>query len=442
MYEDNDSNNCLVDNKCNFTEIIESDCENFCSTCVVNLQDIDFKANNDEIKVNAILNIQSNIYKQKDIQYVDCLNDLCVLPNEISVKTLVSNDIVSYNESFEVDLGKNVARVLNCYATISPKNITTDNGSINLELSISTTLTYEMADEYMSLNSHIENFDFIKNISVEGCYDDCQAICNTNLQLDKLQVICEEVDGNMLAKIDLPLLTQYVCLKNVVVQSVLDAYSTTNELNISRTNISSIDLSNEIFVNEKIDTNVVISDENKTIEKIYSYVCNSVDLTKLVAEDNNIIAEGVAYCTILYKSYDRENELTKNDSIITEIPFATSIKQQNINNNDVLVGYATPMSCDVRIKRTQELDILAEIKLHILTLKEKCVEIVNDIEIGEDKEINNHPLNIYLVQKGKSYWDIAKELSVEIDELQNQNIEVSLPSDKIERIVYYKQKQL
>ena len=442
MFEDNDGNICVVDNKCNFTEIMEvNDCENYSVNCQVNLNDLDFKVvNNDEIKVSAVLNFEASIFKQKDVQYVDCMNDFCVLPNEINLTTVILNDNVSYNESFEVDLGKNIARVLDCYANVSPKNITTENGNINLQLCVSATLTYELADENMTLSSHTANFDFTKSIAVDGCYEDCKAICNTSLQIDKLQVICEEVDGNMLAKIELPLLTQYVCLKNVVVQSVLDAYSISNELNISKTSVNSVDLQNEIFVNEKIDTNVVITDERKTIEKVYSYVCNSVDLTKLLVENNDIIVEGVAYCTILYKSFDRENELTKNDSIITEIPFATTVKQANISQGDLIVGNATPMNCDVRIKRNQELDIIAEIKLHILALQEHNLELVNDIEIGQEKEINVHPLNIYLVQKGKSYWDIAKELSVEIEELQNQNIEVNLPSDKIERIIYYKQK--
>lgn len=444
IYQNNEGNNCVIDNKSVFAEIIEvsdGDSDFWCLT-QVNLQDLEFKIENEnEIKSKAILNFELGIFKEKQATYVDCMNDFCILPNEVSLTKKVANGFVEFNESFDVELGKNIARVLDCYATVTQKNIKAENGNAVLDYQVSANIIFEMADENATLKSLNQTFDFKKTIECE-CDQDCQIVAKTNLKLDKLQVLCEEVDENMLSHIDLPFVCQHLIYKNEVVMSVLDAYSTTNEIQLERQNQGLTQQVGIVSSTEKIDSNLVLNEDSKTIEKVFCQSCNCIDLTKLKVENEKVLVEGIAYCNIFYQSFDRETELKHNESIIAELPFSTMLNCENLQENDVLIGSATPTSCDVRIKRSQELDILAEINLNVNVFRNTNVNLVSNIEIGEEKNNNLKPLNIYLVQKGNTYWDVAKQLSIEVEQLQEQNIEVALPSDKIEKVVYYQQKQI
>lgn len=442
IYEDNDGNNCVIDAKNNFAEIVEAGdgVSDFICIGNVNLSDLEFKlANADEIKITAVLNFEIFVYKQNQTNYVECSSEeFCVLPSEVVISKLVGNGKDSFVQTFEVDLGKNISRVIDCYATITPKSVVADNGVVNIECAISNTILYENLEDNMLMNN-FSTFDFKKSIVVESCNLDCKALTSVDLMIDKLQVVCEEVEGNMLAHIDYPVNVQYLVLKNEPVQSVLDAYSTTNEISITKTQQGTLQIVDEMSKIEKIDTNITLEDENKTIEKIYSYMCNSVDLTKLIVDGEKVLVEGVAYCNIIYQNFDRETELKSNASIIAEIPFSTMVTAQNVTAQDLLQGRAKATSCQVRIKRSQELDIMAEISLNITALRNSEVSLISDIEIGEEKVPNMKPLNIYVVGKGNTFWDVAKQLSINIEELQKQNAELVLPSENVERVVYYKQ---
>ena len=443
LYEDNDGNNCVIDNKCNFAEIVDAGDNAGEFSCLgdVTLSDLEFSLSNaDEIKLSAVLNFEICVFKESQANYVECnSDDFCILPNEVHISTCIKSGTEDFAQSYEVDLGKNVARVLDCYATLSQKGIQVENGSMIIDMSICNTIVYEQADENNTICNHACNYDFKQTINIEGCHPDCQALAKVHLLSDRLQVVCEDVEGSMLAHIDYPMLVQYIVLQSIGVQSVLDAYSTTNEISLTRAEQGAFQVVGDVVSNEKIDTNVTLEDENKTIEKLYSYTLNSIDLTKLLVDNDCVIVEGVAYCNIIYQSFDRETELKNNASIVAEIPFSTRVSMANLNENDILLAKAYAVSTDVRIKRSQELDIIAEIRLHIVALRNVNVELICDVEIGDIKTVNSSALNVYVVQPSMTYWDIAKQLSVNVDELQKQNQDVSLPSTNIERVVFYKQ---
>ena len=443
LYEDNDGANCVIDSKCSFAEIIDAgdNAGEFCCLGQVNLCDLEFSlSSTDEIKINAVLNFEICVFKQNQAKLVECDNeDFFVLPSEVRISTCLANGRENFVQSYEVDLGKNVARVLDCYAVLNQKGISVENGSIVLDCSVNNTIIYEMSDENLTLSSICNTFDFKQTINVEDCNIDCRAMSKVNLLTDKLQVICEEVEGNMLARIDYQFLAQYLVLMEKSVNSVLDAYSTTNEIELQKYEQGVVHYVGQVYSNEKIDTNLVLDNENKTIEKIFAYTCNSVDLTKLIYDNDNVLVEGVAYCNIVYENFDRETQLKGNASIVAEIPFSTKVHMEGLHENDIILGKASPTSLDVRIKRSQELDIIAEVKIEIDAVRNSQIDLVEDIEIGEPKVASDCALSIYLVEKGKTYWDVAKQLSIDVEELQKQNIEVALPSENNEKIVYYRQ---
>ena len=443
LYEDNDGNNCVIDNKCNFGEIIDTGDENKDFTCLgdVNLCDLEFSlSNTDEIKCNAVLNFEICVFKENQANIVECNDeDFCILPNEVKISTCVINGREQFAQSYEVDLGKNVVRVLDCYANLIQNNITMENGNLVLDCTINNTIVYEVGDEEININSCVKTFDFKQSIAVENCEEECKALAKVNNLADKLQVICEDVDGSMLAHIDYQILAQYIVIAEKSVQSVFDAYSLTNEISLKNSNQGVLNILNEVFAKEKIETNLVLDKENKTVEKIYSYSCNSIDLTKLITEQDSVVVEGVAYCNIVYENFDRETEQKGTSSVVAEIPFSTKVQMEGIKEDDIIVGKAFADTIDVRIKRSQELDILADIKLNITAMRNENINLVSDIEIGEPKLVNECALSVFVVQQGKTYWDIAKQLSINVEELQKQNADLVLPSENVEKVVYYKQ---
>lgn len=443
LYEDNDGNNCVIDNKCNFADIVETVDGLGKLSCLgsVTLSDLEFKTNNsDEIKATILLHYEICVFSECETQYAECdSDDLCVLSDEVAVSTLLCAQTESFGESFELELGKNVARVLDCGTSVALNNTTVSNGQVVVDATIVNTLVYETLDDNHTLANRVIAYDFKQTFDGSSLDDDCTVFANISIMSDKLQVVCEDVEGNMLVHIDYPMSVQYVAVGSKSIRSLSDAYSTTNEISIERAPQGVISVVGNVHNTEKIDTNVTLEKDTQTIEKVYSYNINNIDLTKLIADGEWVLVEGVAYCNIVFQSYDRETELNGNSSIVAEIPFATKLQLGDLQADDVLLGKASPVSVDVRIKRSQELDIIAELQFDVSAIRNQSVDIVRDIEIGEEKTPNTNALSIYLVQKGKTYWDIAKQLSVNVDELQFQNEDIALPSDKVEKLVYYRQ---
>lgn len=443
LYEDADGNNCVVDNKCNFADIIEgSDGGNHFS-CIGNttLSDLAFKTNSsDEIRANIILNYEICVFSECEAQYVECDGeDLFTLPNEVKISTLLDAKTESFSESFELELGKNVARVLDCGVVVSVKRATVAEGRVVVDGSAVNTLTYELLDDNHTLSSKTAVYEFKQSFDLPECGEENDVFANVSLMNDKLQVVCEDVEGNMLVHIDYPMQIQYVAVGTKNIVSLLDAYSTTNEIVMTNSAQGVVSVVGQVSNVEKIDTNVTIEKDTQTIEKVYSYNLYNVELTKTMVDGGAILVEGIAYCNIVYQSYDRETELSGNASIVAEIPFSTKLALNGISADDVLISKASPAGLDVRIKRSQELDIVAEIELDVCAVRNQNVNLVSDLEVGAEKTACTNALSIYLVQKGKTFWDVAKQLSVNVDELQLQNDAVVLPSDKVEKLVYYRQ---
>ena len=445
LYEDIDGTNCVVDNKCSFADVIDVGDAATDFSCLGNvvLSDLDFKTNSaDEIKANFVLNFEICVFGENEAQYVECDSEgLCTLPTEVQISTLLDASTESFAESFEVELGKNVARVLDCSATATVKDVSVSGSQILIEGIIVNNIVFETLDDNHTLASKSATYDFKQTFEIANAEDGANAFVNVYIMSDRLQVVCEDVEGSMLAHIDYPMSAQYAVVGTKTITSLTDAFSTTNEISVTNTTQGVFSVVGSINKSEKIDTNVTIEKDSQTIEKVYSYNINNIDLTKTLIDGDAVLVEGIAYCNIIFQSYDRETELSGNTSIVAEIPFSTKLGLSGLNADDLIIGKASPVSVDVRIKRSQELDIIAEIELNINAVRNLTTTLVSDIEIGEEKPASTSALSLYLVQKGQTYWDIAKQLSVNVDELELQNEDVILPSEKTEKVVYYRQLQ-
>jgi len=445
LYEDVDGTNCVVDNKCTFADVIDVGDATTNFSCLGNvvLSDLDFKTNGaDEIKANFVLNFEICVFGENEARYVECDSEgLCTLPTEVQISTLLDANCENFAESFEIELGKTVARVLDCSASVTVKEVSVSGSQIIIDGSIVNNIVYETLDDNRTLASKCATYDFKQTFEIANAENGANAFANVYIMSDKLQVVCEDVDGSMLAHIDYPMSVQYAVVGTKTITSLIDAYSTTNEISVTNISQGVLSVLGSVNKSEKIDTNVTIEKDSQTIEKVYSYNINNIDLTKTLIDGDAILVEGIAYCNIIFQSYDRETELSGNASIVAEIPFSTKLGFSGLNADDIIISKASPVSVDVRIKRSQELDIIAEIELNISAVRNLTTTLVSDIEIGEEKPASTSALSLYLVQKGKTYWDIAKQLSVNVDELELQNEDVLLPSEKTEKVVYYRQLQ-
>ena len=445
LYEDVDGTNCVVDNKCDFADVIDIGDTATDFGCLGNavLSDLNFKITSaDEIKANIVLNFKICIFCENEAKYVECNSDeLCVLPTEVQISTLLDSKLENFAESFELELGKNVERVLDCSACVTVKDVSVDENQITIFGLIVNNLIFETLDDNHTLASKSATYDFKQTFELENSSDNAIAFANVSILTDRLQVVCEDIEGNMLAHIDYPMSVQYAIWGTKTIASLTDAYSTTNEICITKTTQGVVNIVGSVNKSEKIDTSVILEKDSQTIENVYSYNINNIDLTKTLVDGDVILIEGIAYCNIIFQNYDRQTELKNNTSIVAEIPFSTKIALDDLRVDDIIISKATPIGVDVRIKRSQELDIIAEIEFNINVIRNSSTTLVSDIEVGNEKTTNNSALCLYVVPKGKTFWDIAKQLSVKVDELELQNDGVILPSDKTEKIVFYRQIQ-
>lgn len=137
--------------------------------------------------------------------------------------------------------------------------------------------------------------------------------------------------------------------------------------------------------------------------------------------ENGLWVEGFLEIEILY--------ITANDGfpiahLTKQIPFEQQVEVPGIVQGDV---YEVKSGCDllaVSLLDNTEYEVKGTVSLEVLVLRRDVISVINDVEVEEEvveKDSNEGGIVGYIVKKGESLWDIAKEYHTSMDEIARIN---------------------
>lgn len=317
-----------------------------------------------------------------------------------------------------------ISKVLDYDVVVFVNNVFPSNGSFQVEGEIALRMI-SLSDNGEFMNQTFNN-QFTTEIIAENVKTDSNI--DVIALVGDIEITLSAQDNRaFISDIKIALYTSVSNMQEL--EGVVDAYSTTNGLNIveKKHNLDSIFCLRTI--RDKISANIKITNGINDVECINGIMV-SVSST---INNGNLTAEGIICATVIYM-----NEDNKLDSINIEMPFQT-IVAKDFDCDTNISTMVTVTSVFARIRTTSEIEVSAEITISCQGKRSHIINLVSDIEIGEVKEINDVAVSLYIVKHNQSIWEVAKELNTSEAIIINQNPELKLPVKSGDKVVCYKE---
>jgi len=438
VYFDNDMNPVGVDYTAEFRERYSTSMELSNVVPIVNVSVVDVNTSvNGDIKAVAIIetvidviinssttvltNINGDTYFTKKellnyTNYVSTISNKFELNNDVEIKDAVSK-ILSVCPSVFIDkinLSDDLLVVNGgCYFDIS--YLGDDN--VVRTMQYSTTFTQE-----------IESNDVDENCVVQSClqilYNDIRV--TTSIDTD-----------SAIVNVELPVMYSGYVFKNESIEVVNDLYSTTNYVNVVAESIESLENSENIIFDEKLNGSVSIQENDAFIDEILGNCCGNVVVANKFVKDGLLTIEGIVTTTILY--LNKENNSTH--SVEVEMPFSTTSSTNQ--KEDMLAETQIALTqISARARRGKEIEVSAVLQIYS--------DIYNNVEnavitkVEEDEEIpeSDCAMTFYISKDGDTIWSIARELKISTDLLLAQNPNLADDIAAGTKLVVYRQRQV
>lgn len=341
-----------------------------------------------------------------------------------------------YEFANDIEINEGISKVLSVTPSVSLEKVTLNNDFAMVSGNVFVDMCYLTNEEAPKARSYTTNLDFSFEIAFSGLNTSSYVQSDIFINSSDIRVTSNLDLDKAVINLVLPITYNGYVFEPHILDLVADVYSTTNELNITSSSVTSLLPRETLTTMDKINGSVMI--EDSFVDEILGNCCNYVTVTSSFVEDDFVVVEGIASTTVLY--FNKE-ENTKN-SIIVEIPFSTRLKGENVEE-----GYVPIVSCVVsdiltKCKRGQEIEVFAKLYIYANTYTNATSAVISNITVGEEIAPSPCALKIYIVKEGESLWDVAKELNTSVDNILVQNPNLVLPLQGGERIYIYYQRAM
>ncbi len=394
------------------------------------------QASENMISFTAVVAVCPVLITQNTVQFLDNVDPIA----EQKMDTINYIDIISANSqefdlSVELDLPQSISSILSIDATTALRQVEAGNDIIVLQGEIYCNMIYLTADEEPKLKNHHYIQEFTHEILANGVV--ISDFVNANLEnvSTSFELTGEINSAKGTVVLDNKIKTNLIIGQAKSIDAVVDAFCPRYSLNSKFSDFLEQYTTN-FCTTEKIDGNINLGDESSRIEKILCVGEGNVSISSVACADGSANIVGRLVCDVVYKLDNDEGSI---ESVLAEIPFEITVKNESITQNSSLRVYSTPRELEARNKRAKEIDLLAEISLYIVVVNIETQQILSDITLGEKRNQNNVALGYYIIPQAETLWDASKMLLVPGSILMEQNPNLQFPITTPQKVIVYRQ---
>ncbi|QSX04967.1 DUF3794 domain-containing protein [Sedimentibacter sp. zth1] len=295
-------------------------------------------------------------------------------------------------------------------------------------------ILYSENDEMKSLNYLAKDFPFTHYVELKNANELMKNSVAVSVTDMNCEIAKDDNDENKITNCEINM-EFTICLYEPVYNNMIsDAYSTTNEISIDKSNIS---------VNSLVDFCCIKDDFEKTfdvddvsIKDIYYYDAVAKISEKTIYDDNMVV-DGFIDVNVIFL----DGDINKVDSTSTSIPFSSNVDLSSYT--DVSDAESKITLTDVGVYRKGRNTIVFEAKIvnDVKVKNNKNVSIISNIVEGDKLNKKNTPSIVFrVVQPNECLWDIAKNYNISMNYLcQSNNLDIDSELTVGEKIIITKQ---
>lgn len=221
--------------------------------------------------------------------------------------------------------------------------------------------------------------------------------CNVEFSLKRL--IAEASNSGIDTEIEFNCIGDAYQTKEI--NMVKDAYCLNNKIECSTRKVSLENCTKNIIQTSTIKQKIII----ENINQVYDIDCNVIKMEKIEGT-----IEGEIRTKCIYSSFEKTSINKKEENVKFQIPIE--------NCNDVKLQIVNSRA---NILPDSSVDIEINIEIINTNSNQEEVELINNIEIGEEEQGDEYSMTIYFVKQGDSLWKIAKKFKSTVSEITNIN---------------------
>jgi len=212
-------------------------------------------------------------------------------------------------------------------------------------------------------------------------------------------------------------------------QGIIDAYSVTNELTLTRSNANLNGGFCYRTVREKV-SGVIALEANA------NEVCAA--LSPHISASSNVNEAGISAEGIITSSAIILDEAGVLKTLAVSVPYRVNIAKE-FDCDAHMRPDVQLSSFTARLKSATEVEVAAEVAVTLRGVSSTEFSMVSDIEIGASKEENDFAISLYIVKSGETLFDVARALNTREQVLIAQNPDMTLPLSGGEKVLVYKE---
>ena len=370
--------------------------------------------NGRKISIKATLETELTCYSNDNIEIIENINnieDVQFLRNSLEINSYIGegNNKVYAKDTIKLDNIDFLAEVLKVDVGIINKDIKISYNKILTKADAEVRIMYLTEDDRISsVKALIPVIGFvdIQSVNTENVIDLRYKIKNISIKPN----VAEEQSIYVEIEMDL----NVVAYENKTINVIQDLYSPTQNLKFNQKRITAC--TGRSFIKDMCSVKERIENNELSGSNIYDLKVTSNVNNKTILNDN-VIIEGDIEVNILFSRESTKSLVTH----LVRIPYTHEINAPGITTDSNIQIELNVEGKDLVILPEGNSDLKIDMSIGLDISKSAVINIIDEIEDEEEKQVSPYNMTIYFVKKLDTLWDIAKKFGSTIDNIMELN---------------------
>ncbi len=398
-----------------FTQIIEMENVSSGMNLETNakLKNIECKIiNGRKINLKAFLEIDVKVTSTEELDIINEVNSsgIQMLNENININSFIGGGSVKAyaKDTIVIDSIDNLAEIMKTDFNILNKDVKISYNKVLAKADLNLRIMYLTDDNRInSIESTIPIMGFvdIENVSEDN-------LCDTKYEIKNVILKPNNVEEHSIY-VEVEVEISCGAYKTQDINIIQDLYSPTSNILFTK---------KQVQILQKIEStqNTCNIREKQIIpeigsNKIYDVALN-VEILKQTLLNDRILFEGELNLNYIFDSGNNSVDTKK-----TKIPFSFNLDFDGINQNSNIETNIEIGMQNFVITEDGSIDVKVDILFNVTLIKNAMINVIDDINESENRDIESHSLVIYYVKNGDTLWNIAKRFRSTVDEIARIN---------------------
>ena len=380
----------------------------------VNVKSIEGKViNGRKVGIKAALEVTLKIYLNEDVEIINEIqneNDIQILKEDMIVNSLVGNGgtKIYAKDNIQIDNMDNLAEILKAQVCITDRDIKISYNKILTKAEADVSIMYLTEDNRINCVTYripIVGFIDMPNVTEEN-------ICDVNYEIRNIIIKPNSQEEHSIY-VEIEIEVSCCVYEKKQINLIQDMYSPTQRLDFEKKQIMTM-------TDKQNVTDVKSVKEKINLKDIDELNLLDVDVVPMIINENKINTK-ILYEAEMNLKFIFQNSKTQIIVKDAKIPFEYTV--ENLNNGESL---NTDSNIEVKnkdfiIQDGGDINCSIDVQTDTNMYRTANINMMDKIEENGDREEQDYSIVIYIVKKGDTLWNIAKEFGSTVDGIARVN---------------------